>query len=251
MRLLSKHEQILLKITAFLFNKRANALRGEMYQACCLYVLNELGEPCIRKEVVELVAYALGVDVTDSLRLVVLEELHKLTNEGLVLLEDERYFIHKDEAMQLPDETGQKQLYETILPEMHKIAVSLNPDISKAQLSSLLDFYIEVSSIAVQHKLTFISRGYGTEEIYTDMEEIIAAALDCKERYGVDKFIDVDKFILRSLINPSEVLSDYLYTLIQVGVIPNCWPGTQHWSISETQFSQIRYFTWIVVCYLP
>lgn len=221
MRSLSTHEQIRLKITAFLFNRRADALRGEMYRALCLHVLNEVDESCKYEQIAELVAYALGTDVkvTDSLKTIVFDELHKLTDEGIVLLENDHYSLHENEIGQLPDATGQEKLNETILQELREIAVSLNPDISRTQLSSLFDFYIEVSNLVTRYQLGFVSRGHGVQEIDSSTDEISPAVSECKERYKVDQFIDVDKFILKSLIHPNEILSNYLYRLIQVNVI--------------------------------
>jgi hypothetical protein len=153
MQSLGAHEQIRLKITAFLFNSRADALRGEMYQAICLHVLSEMGGPVSREDMVELVAYALGenVQVTDSLRAVVLEELRRLTEGGVVLCEDEQYSL-SEEVVQLPDETGQERLFEAILEELREIALSITPYISEMQLNSLLGFYLDVSSIVAQHR---------------------------------------------------------------------------------------------------
>jgi len=42
---------------------------------------------------------------------------------------------------------------------------------------------------------------------------------ECTKRYTIDKFLDVDEFIRRTLVRPTEVLSEYLHRLIQVNVI--------------------------------
>ena len=63
MRKMTRHEEVRLKITAFLFNNRANALRGEMHRALCLYVLSEMAEPCMPEEVADLIVSLLGRDV--------------------------------------------------------------------------------------------------------------------------------------------------------------------------------------------
>lgn len=221
MKSLSTHEQIRLKITAFLFNRRADALRGEIYRALCLHVLNEIDEPCSHEQIVELVAYALGtnVKITDSLKTIIIDELNRLTNEGIVLLENSHYSLHEGEIDQLPDVTGQEKLNEIIFQELCKIASALNSEISRAQLDSLFNFYIEVSNVIAHYQVGFVSRGSGIQEIDSNIDEISLAVAESKDRYQADQFIDVDKFILKSLIHPNEILSSYLYRLIQVNVI--------------------------------
>jgi hypothetical protein len=221
MRFLGAHEQMRLKVTAFLFNNRADALRGEIYRALCLHVLDELGEPCSREDIIELIAYILGnkVEVTHGLRTILVDELNRLTSEGVIGYHDECYFLQEGTTRQLPDAVGQEQLYKTISQELREVAVSISREISSAQLDSLLDFYIEVSDIVAQHEMGFVCRGYGIEDIVPALEETRAGISECRERYSIDRFIDVEQFILRTLIHPGEVLSNYLHRLIQVHVI--------------------------------
>jgi hypothetical protein len=167
MRSLSAHESIKLKITAFLFNSRADALRGEIYRALCLHVLSETQQACNGEEVVELVAYALGkeVKVTASLRTVVFDELRRLTEEKTIVCNHGYYRLEADVIEQLPDQKGQEQLYKAILQEIREIALSLNPALSKAQIRTLFNFYMEASKQIAKYQLEFVSRGLGIREI--------------------------------------------------------------------------------------
>ena len=218
---LSRHELIKVKITAFLFNSRADALRGEIYKALCLHVLSEVQEACTGNQIVELVAYALGKEVklTDSLQAIVLDELRRLAKEKTLLDQDGYYRLNVDEIKQLPDEKGQEQLYKVILQELRRIAFSLNPALSSGQIRMLFDFYTEASNQVAQYQFEFVARGLGIHEIESDSRKIADAVSECRKRHKVDELIDADQFILKSLINPTEVLSNYLQKLVQVNII--------------------------------
>lgn len=222
MRTWSGHDEVRYKITAFLFNRRADALRTEMYEALCLHVLSEVSdEPCSQEKVVELVEYALGVYVqnTNALRLLVTETLQNLVDNGVLLCEAGLYSLRETESTQLPDDAGQERLDETIFAEIERIAHSLNPILSRKQIVLLHDFFMQVSDLVVQHQQRFISMGYGVSDITPDLLDISGVFAECVEKYGIEEFIDAEEFMRRALLHPSETLTRYLNTMLQVSVI--------------------------------
>ena len=216
------HEDIRLKITAFLFNRRADALRTEMYEALCLHVLSEIGDdPCDQDWVVDMVKYALNLRVEDTsvVTLLVSETLRDLVRDGVVVCQNGLYSLREGEALSLPDDTGQAQLRETISNEIESIAHSLSPTLSRRQIDLLQDFFVEVADVVVQHQLRFVAMGYGLPDVEPDTVDASSVVAACVKKYGIREFIDVDEFVRKTLLRPSETLSNYLYTMIQVGVI--------------------------------
>ncbi len=221
MKSLSTHEQIRLKITAFLFNTRVDALRGEIYRALCLHVLTETGEETSRDRITELVAYALGknVKVTDSLKTIIYDELNNLVRDGAVICEKELYSLGQPGSHPLPDTTAEQQLVSFLHEAIRPVVVKLNPTITAPQISTLVDFFVELSTVLARFQLNSLSLGRGVQDFRPERDDVAAAVGVLRERYELDRFIDANEFIWKTLIRPSQELADYLYRFIQVNVI--------------------------------
>ncbi len=227
MKTLTTHEQIKVKITAFLFNKKSDALRSEMYRALCLHVLSDADQPLSKEDVAELVASALGSEVklTDSLRAVVFQTLQDLINEKIIVNKNgngDEYILTSSEIQLLPDSTAQNELYEVIKKEITQIAREINPRVMGGQLDALFDFYLEISNIVAAHQIKFISQGIVNNGVeIEERSEISERVSEITARYAIDTILGGQKdiFIFKTLLRPSSVLVDYLYRLIQVNVI--------------------------------
>lgn len=221
MKLLTTHEKIKLQITAFLFNTRADALRGEMYRALCLHVLSESDDPNSYEDIVKLVAYAIGptIKVTDSLQTIVADELQKLVEAGEVIQENNLFSIDRSAVRSLPDTTEEDQLYKIICEEIQKAAISIAPLISPAQIEILTNFYLEICSLIAQEQVTYVARGLEIPSIKKDFDSILEIVEKRIDEYEIDKIIDTNEFILKVLVNPNDILSNFAYRLIQVHII--------------------------------
>ena len=221
MKLSSTHQEIRLRITAFLFNRRADALRGEIYRALCLYVLSEIGTEMQRDELVELVAYSLGcASITDSLRTIVLDELNQLVRDGVVHQSGDEFLLGDAGALELPDVAAQEQMNEALLAEVWRIARDIKPDIVKSEIDTLHCFFLEASSVIAQSQLLFICRGLHIQAYEPELSEKVPVLIsDLRKDSSLDSIIDVDKFVLRCFVHPSPILAGYLYRLVQVCVI--------------------------------
>jgi hypothetical protein len=192
-----------------------------MYRALCLHVLGEVDQPVARNEVAELVAYAIGsgVTVTDGLRTIVLDELHRLRDDGIVACHDDQYTLCDDVAVQIPDQSSELQLHQAISDELEQIAVSLNPAVTPRELKALLRFYMELADLVARSQANFVSRGRALQDLTADFDDFSYSVPECRKRHDVEAILDVDEFIRRTLIRPTELLASYVTQLIQVTVV--------------------------------
>lgn len=220
MEMINPYNQIRLKIAAFLFNNRADALRSEMYQALCLHALSESEGKLSISQIIESIARSLGPDVkvTDSLCVVVNDAIQSLVKDELISSDNGNYSINEDIAS-LPDETGQQEMYRAIQGEIEQIARNILPSIKNADIRNLFDFYIEVTNYIAQIQLTFISSGKGVQSIDALEDEITESIDESIKKYNVDQIINFKSFIRHTLIKPHGILAEYLYKLIQVNVV--------------------------------
>jgi hypothetical protein len=219
--LLTPQEQLKLNLTAFFFNSRADALRGEMYRALCLYVLSNSKSPLSADEVVESIILSLGANNSTfrSLKVVVTEELHTLVKKGDVqLLENGTYKIEESTVVTIHDSSDIKMLDEKIKEEIRQIAKTLNPTLSKSQLDTLNQFFLEASNLIASRQVPFLTRGEAIHVNTLDDQELAALVSECRIKFGIDGFIDSDRFLQKVFISPPENLSRYLYCLYQISV---------------------------------
>ena len=144
MKTTSRQEQLKLKITAFLFNRRADVIREEIYQALCLYVLAQTNTPLSAERIVQEIARLLTVsneNITDSLKTIIYDELNTLKRNGEIECSDDGCFLDQEtkETHQLPDDLGEERLNSTIQKEINSIALAQKPDLTRAELKTLLD----------------------------------------------------------------------------------------------------------------
>ena len=165
----SGHNKLKLQIVAFLINSRADVVRDEMYRALCLHVLKEVDEPCPLEQIVELVAYAIGpkVEITESLKTIVADELKTLTGRGEIIQKGKMYFINSDSILDVPDTTEELQLRNQIYDEIKFIALSINQDMSEEQLNRLFEFYLYICDvIAKDHMMRVVRSGEISNRVY-------------------------------------------------------------------------------------
>src|SRR5574341_838838 len=218
---ISTHEKIKTQIVAFLFNSRADVLRGEMYRALCLHVLNEIDTPCDIVQLTDLVAYAIDTNAQKSsaLQTVISDEVTTLVKLGKVVLKDGLYSLHKLEKVAVPDDKEEKELQKTLLEEIDKIARSINPEISKAHINRLFDFYIAVCDIVAKERMLHLAQAGHIDIDFIDFGAISETIERLKIEHNLDKITESEKFINRCFISPNEALSNYVFTLIQVNII--------------------------------
>ncbi len=221
MALTGLQEQLRFKLTAFVFNSKADALRGEIYRALCLYVLSEADEALDEQGVSDMVAYTLGAgsSASNTLRAVILETLAELRKSGDIQLENGGYSLNDASGRSRPDTVTQERMNEAISQDIRAIALALNPTLSVAQLKALVEFYIEISSEVAKQQVRFLARGYRVQSAEPDNGDIRTTIAESRELHGVDQMVDIDEFVRQTLIRPTEVLASYLYSLIQVNVL--------------------------------
>ena len=218
---LTPQEELKLKITAFFFNSKADALRSEMYRSLCLLALANSQRPISIDEIVSSILLYLGTSnpISKGLKVIVTDELAVLSEKGEInILENALYEIKADDEMNTPTIGGEKILLEKISGEIHQIAKDLNPTLSKVQFEKLEQFFLEVSNLVASHQVPFLTRGEAIHVNSMDDQQLVSAVSECRNKYDIDKYIDGDKFIRRTFINPTEELSRYLYSLYQVSV---------------------------------
>jgi hypothetical protein len=221
MKTMSTHDKIKTQIVAFLFNSRADVLRSEMFRALCLHVLNEVDEPCDITQITNLVAYTIDSSTkgSTSLQTVLSDELQILIDKGKVICKDGLYSLDKLEKIPLPNQLEEKELQRIIREEINAISRSIDPDISKSHINKLIDFYLEVCNVVAEERMMHLVQGGKIDINYTDFKELSETIERIKIKYEVEKIIDSEKFINTCFINPSEILSNYAFTLIQVNII--------------------------------
>lgn len=218
---MTTHDKIKTQIVAFLFNSRADVLRGEMFRALCLHVLNEIDTPCDLEQLTDLVGYAIDASVRKStgLQTVISDEVTTLVKEGKVVFKDGLYSLDKLEKNPLPDNQEEKELRKVLLEEITNIARSINPDISKAHINKLFDFYIAVCDIVAKERMLKMAQAGKINLNYTDFGELSETIEKVKIEYDINNITNSEKFIDQCFIQQNEILSNYAFTLIQVNVI--------------------------------
>lgn len=242
---MNAHEQIQFKITAFLFNRRADALREEMYQALCLTVFKEINDPLTYDQIVERMILELGIPsgVTESFRTIIIDEINQLVKDKRVVKEGDCFSLPKDIPSNNALNNGQAHLLEVIRSEIGKIAVNIIPSISETEISKLIEFYIDVTDVVAKHQVNFAPKGFRLQEISTADDNIRALVKECADKFKVAEIIDIDKFIQRSLIRPTEPLADYIYKLIQVSIISQLltWDPSLEYLHNRLMASKVLY----------
>jgi hypothetical protein len=221
MQIMNTHEKIKTQIVAFLFNTRADVIRAELYRALCLHVLTELDSPCTIDELVDLVAYTIDSQVkkTTSLQTIILDEINNLIERGIVVYKDGLYSLDKLEETPLPNKVGEEQLRKAVYDEVSNIALSINPDISKSRLDQLFEFYLKVCDIVAKERMLHLAKVGEFNLDSMDFKSLSNLVENAKLEYELEKIIDGNEFINKCFINPSELLSSYAFTLIQVNII--------------------------------
>jgi hypothetical protein len=81
---LTPQEQLKLKLTAFFFNNKADALRSEMYRSLCLLALANSEKPLSIDEIVNTILLYLktGNAISKGLKVIVTDELASLREKG-------------------------------------------------------------------------------------------------------------------------------------------------------------------------
>lgn len=218
---LTLQEQTKLKLTAFFFNNKADALRSEMYRSLCLLALASSEKPKTTDEIVNSIMLYLGASnpISAGLKVIVTDELAALREKGEInILHGGVYELNTDSDSDLPDLSGEKILVEKIAEEIRKVARGLNPVISKFQLEKLQQFFIEASNLIASHQMPFITRGQAVRANIMDDHELATAVSEIRIKHEIDQYIDGDKFIRKVFLNPTTELGKYLYSLYQVSV---------------------------------
>ena len=217
----NSRNQIKTKIVAFLFNKKAEVLRSEMYQALCLYVLDSAGSSLSLEQIEMLVAEAINKDVelTESLKTIIIEEINNLVENESIIVENQRYSINEFEREPIPNKTVEEQLLKQISEEIERIAFLINPLISKSQSKELFDFYLSICDLVAKEKMSYIVQGDQLENNIIDFDKISLLIDEEKEKFHVDSILNSEKFVKECFLNPSEILSRYEYVFIQVNLI--------------------------------
>lgn len=217
----SGHNKLKLQIVSFLFNSRADVLRDEMYRALCLHVLREVGEPCSLEQIVELVAYAIEskVEITESLKAIIADELKTLTDRGELIYDGRTYNINPDMPLDAPDTREELQLQNEIYEEIKYIALSINQKISEDHIKRLFEFYLHVCDIiAKDHMIKAVHIGE-ISNAEMDSEMVMIAVEKAKEDFHIENIIDFNAFIEQCFINSSDKLAQYEINLLQVNII--------------------------------
>ncbi len=219
---MNAHEGIQFKITSILFNRRADALRDEMYRAMCLSILGEFDSPRGCDQIIEEIIAIFGIqeDATESLRTILIEEINRLVEDGKIEKNQEnQFFLVKDAKEKNQNNSLPQDLTVIINEEIKTIATNIKNDITDAEIKILNDFYLEVTDVVAKHQVYFAAKGSKIQEIDPTDDNIQNLVSECVNRYKVADIIDLEKFIQRSLIRPSERLADYIYKLLQVAII--------------------------------
>ena len=224
---LSPYETIRLKITAFLFNRRADALRGEMYRALCLGVFTNNDETLNKDEIVKRVASALGknVKITDSLKTIVYEELRQLEKDGFLLINDSGYEVDRNAdanaILELQEENPKKALESTLYEPIKTLSLTINPSVKPALVKKLVGFFIEAASLIANDQTNSLAKGkYGQDKNgeKNSVDELNIQIENLWDDYEIEN-LDYELFITKALLHPEGELATFLYKLVQVNII--------------------------------
>ena len=221
MKSVSAHEAIKGQIVAFLFNTRADVLRDEMYRALCLHVLNEAGMPCTVNQITELVAYAISptVEVSESLKTIIIEEISTLLKRGEIINENGNYTLKQNGLSRLPNTSEEQHIKEEIFNEIKRVAQEINPLASKHDIETLYEFYSVVCELIALDRVAHIIRSRTTNIYQIEYDDLSELVERTKTDLEIDKIIDVEKFLQKCFCEPSEKLANYLLTTIKVNII--------------------------------
>jgi hypothetical protein len=210
------------KIVAFMFNTRADVLREEMYRALCLHVMGEIVTPCNIDEIISAVAYSIGpnVEMTSGLRTIIVDVLNGLVTKKEIEKTTDGYYLATHEKVAVPNSFEEEELKRTILKEINRISIELKPNITMPEVNILFDFYLQVCNLVAKEQMAFLTQSGKLDDssqyILENISEIINQAI---QEYKIEEVINCNDFIYFCFIDPSEVLSNYVYTLIQVNII--------------------------------
>lgn len=218
----STQEELRLKITSYMFNRRADALRGEMYEALCLGAFADAKDSLTSDEIASRVASQLGekVKVSESLRTIVYDGLISLEKNGAIIRRNNEYSLDVSLNPIEFQKSSHIELEKSLSKPIEKIAFSINQDLSPASIKKSLHFFVEASSIIANDQASSLSKGNGTQSFnYEEKDDVPFSVIKLWEEYDLGKELDFDKFITKTLLNPEGELADYLYRLIQVNII--------------------------------
>ncbi len=209
-------DTIRFRLAAFFFNQRADALRGEMYRALSLLALSTAARPLAIDDVTDAVLGMLGASQATraSLAAIVSEELRNLVQRGEVQLAN-GHFTPADSAVGPIGPSAEEAAVEKIRTEVEKMARSIAPGISEPQVDTLLEFFLEASAVIASSQIPLLVRGTSGLPPSPYLPDTVA---EIRMRYGIDTFIDGDKFAIAMFVSPGEVVGDYLYRLYQVNI---------------------------------
>ena len=221
MSIYSTQQKIKTQIAAFLFNNRADVLRGEMYRALCLYVLNEVDEPCDIEEITSLVAYSIApeIETTSSLRAIVAEEINTLSKRKQVLHDKGKYVINSSEDSSLPNTTVEDEVRQKLLSELSQIAISIKPHITDPEIHTLLEFYSFVCELVAIEQSIILAQGLRSKKPKIDFDRVTILAKRKRLELEIDRIIDGDRLLRACFSQPTETLVNYELLLIQVNMI--------------------------------
>jgi predicted nucleic acid-binding protein len=217
----NNQNKIKTKIVAFLFNTKTEVLRSEMYQALCLYVLSSAGSSLTIEQIEMMVSEAINqeVELNESLKTIIIEEVKKLVDKEMIILENQRYSINEFEEGTLPNSIEEDHLGKQIQDEIERIALLINPLISKPQIKVLFDFFNSICDLVAKEKMAYIVQGDQLEVNNINFDTISNLVEQEKEKYKIDSILNCETFVKDCFINPTEVLSRYEYVFIQVNLI--------------------------------
>lgn len=217
----TRQDQLRLRLTAFFFNNRADALRSEMYRALCLASLAGAQDPKSVDQIADDVISMLGgsVDKSDSLRTVLSDELSTLNQRGEADIADGRYSLAQDHRPQVPDEEVETKILTSIAQEIKSIALSITPTLSANQIGRLEKFFFEAATLIADNRLPLITRPKGSPRADLTDEGLIIAVSELRIQHELDQFTDADKFIISVFIRPTKLMGEFLHRLYQVTVI--------------------------------
>ena len=216
------HETIRLKLAAFFFNSRADALRGELFRALSISILARSDQALDLDEICQGIIQLFGLsgDTNDSLRAVLVNELATLVESGELLTVDEKFQLADHLWDDQPTEP-EIELLQTVSNEIETICRSIEPAISRVGIKSIFEFYVEASVLIAEKNLSIITKGRRVETWGLDSTDVATAVSEKRVKFDIDRYLDGDKFIRRSFISPPAELAKYLYHIYQAAVAIN------------------------------
>ena len=215
----SQYDLLRQRLTAFFFNSRGDALRGEMYRVLALDALSHLPSPSSLPTIATHITTALGAapDGSAGLEAVLSEELRVLEGKGLVVSLEGGFALAPDSPQVLSSLESTQLTLEPVAQEIRSIAATIAPSLGEKALRDLEMFFFDAANIIATSQVPFLTRSQATSE-YTPDLDIAAAVSECRSRYSVDNYLDGDVFISKAFLSPTPVVNAYLYSLYQVSV---------------------------------